>query len=150
MPNLPVELETFLTDLKQSGPRQGGRRRRIPPSPAKIQPGDVLSFDYHLKGNTFTRVELVVANSKGRGHYNNIAFNDCISCFRLNEASPVVLTTALNVLYKNRKRASYAAVKAGLKIMLGVKEYRTYRVDRLSDLRQVYIEKPDKLDVKET
>lgn len=104
----------------------------VPRSVGYISPGDVLVLRY----NGSYEVVLVVANKRSSsGIFLSSRNNILLSCFSLSTKSPQIINLVLDNLYKNRKVASYQNIKSNLSVILGVSSYRTFKLNKVSNLQ---------------
>lgn len=115
-------------------------------SAGSLQPGDLITFGYKLPPNTSpkikvasarTRLALVVSNNSGNGVFVANTGNKLLSCFTLTDASPVIRKMVIDKLYNKRRLSNYYKITKSLVSILGKDKYRTYILNRLSNLKKV-------------
>jgi len=143
----------------------------IPVSANQITPGDLLIFNYlgEQRAVLAVRTRRTGRNSAVYFHWSQTkkTGSKLLTCFKLKEAPSSVLSMVMENLYKKRGRASYydkhwgpgpiaktilrfvnpAKLEfnekqiAGLKSILGSSTFRTFKLDRISNLHKVQIKR---------
>ena len=110
----------------------------IPASASRFVPGDVLIFRYYVgagKGSRSQKTILIVYTRRGDGVFMSTKNNLLVTCFKLTGAqarSDVIIGAIVDNLYKKRRKASYyGLIKESLKSLLGVNNFRTYKIERM-------------------
>jgi hypothetical protein len=113
----------------------------IPKSYSLIRPGDLIQFKYDLSeegdNSFYTRFCLVVRNQTGKVGYTSLRGNELLSCYRLNDATPVILRQLIQSLYGRTDLCSYDFIQKGLTWLLGVSRYHTYMFRRMNNLEKI-------------
>ena len=139
MANFSKKTQDFLETV-------GGEPRKIltqiPRSADRITPGDIIIFRYHLgagEGSMGQRVVLIVKTRRGDGVFPGKS-GKLVSCFKLGGDSETVLEIVIDNLYKKRRKSSYyGKVKDSLIKLLGVESFRTYLLNKMSQVYKVTI-----------
>jgi hypothetical protein len=122
---------------------------KISRSSGSLGPGDLITFSYHLPPNTSpkikaasrgARIALVVSNNSGEGVFTANTGNKLLSCFTLTEVGPEIRELIVTKLYKKRRLSNYYKIIKSLKSILGKDSYRTYILNKLSNLREINID----------
>ena len=113
-----------------------------------ISPGDVVYFRYSLKEEgkwtRGERVALVVGCIRGPGgFFISRRNNKLLSSFKLDDKDPEVVGYILKQLYKNRKLCDYHKIVKSLSIILGMYDFRTYKVAKCFNIHEFKIIKAD-------
>jgi hypothetical protein len=95
-------------------------------------------------GSANSRLVLVVRNKRTGGPWGGATFtstkgNELLSCFRLETISPEITSVIVDKLYKNVRLCSYSRIVGSLSTILGSKNYRTYKVSKLSQIYEVNV-----------
>ena len=129
--------KTFNQEFRRLNPNLTDSVKGIsvnPRSSSYISPGDVYYFKY--KNEVGGRLVLIVSNKRGDGIFLSNPGNKLVSCFHIDGNSQVIIE-ALNILYKNRRKASYKVATEGLSALLGRERYRTFNLRHMHDLREI-------------
>jgi hypothetical protein len=123
--------------------------KRNPVSSSAIKPGDVLVFNYFYidklsRNRKNERLVLVVKSKRAStGVFTSSRGNILLSCFNLGFKSEGTITIILDQLYKNSKDSSYTKINEnqinGLKALLGIHNYRTFKFSNMKNLFKVRI-----------
>lgn len=136
MAKLSGEIQGLLSELNQSKVKI----TQVAPSYVFLRPGNVISFRYFLDGLSDYKMCLVVKNDLGKIGYTSERGNRLLSCFRLADAPPFVISFILKKLYNKPKLAQRQLVQEGIVALLGTLNYRTYRLDKIRYLYKIYLE----------
>lgn len=109
-----------------------------PTSITYFRTGELVTFRYRLQDRlgvwtNHRRLALVVENDTGRNHYLSLRSNYLVSCFILSGDSSID-NIILKRAYRN-KSASRARILVAMKHLLGIESYRTFRINRMSQLK---------------
>ena len=125
--------------------------RPVPASASRMTPGNVLVFTYPpssriRKDRTqypgIQRVCLIVRIKRGDGVFTSTQNNTLVAAFELNNESSGVVEIILENLYKKRRRSSYyGKIKKSLVSLLGVDSFRTFNLEMMKSIYQVYLGK---------
>ena len=133
-PNFSYESDDFLQKINHDDKKY---RSLIAKSSGFISPGDVLQFSYLSE---LVNV-LVVSTDRGNGLFLSPRNNMLLSCFKLDDASEVVLNIILNSIYKDRRLANYYTIQKSLISILGIKSFRTYKLISIRGLKKIEIDR---------
>lgn len=133
-PNFRYESDDFLQKINHDDKKY---RSLIAKSSGYISPGDVLQFSYLSELVSV----LVVATDRGNGLFLSSQNNMLISCFKLDDVSESVLNIILNSIYKDRRLANYQSIKKSLVSILGVNNFRTYKLTTARGVKKIEIDR---------
>lgn len=100
-----------------------------------LQPGDVIMFLYEK----IWRLALVVINDTGKTTYKSLRNNTLLTCFHL-DSSEEIRAIILKSLYKKRLLSERQSVIKGLKAILGIENYRSYMISKMSDIKSLNLD----------
>lgn len=118
--------------------------RPMPASASRMTPGNVLVFKYPQSGSgpQVQRICLIVRIKRGDGVFKSTQNNTLVAVFELNNESSTVVEIILENLYKKRRRSSYyGKIKESLVSLLGVDSFRTFNLEMMRAIYQVYLGK---------
>jgi hypothetical protein len=136
MAKLSGEIQGLLAELNQ----KKVKIIQVAPSYVFLRPGNVISFRYFLDGLSDYKMCLVVKNDLGKIGYTTKKGNRLLSCFRLADAPPFVISFILKTLYNKPKLAQRQLVQDGIIALLGTLNYRTYKLNKIRYLYKIYLE----------
>ena len=112
----------------------------IPNSANRMYPGVIIIFTYEAAidpGNQ--RVVLIVGCDRGEGVFPGLT-GTLVSCIKLDADSDTVIDIILENLYKKRRVANYyAKITGSLISLLGEDSFRTYKLNKMSDIYKVLL-----------
>jgi len=125
--------------------------RPMPASASRMTPGNVLVFTYPQSSRIrkdrtqhpgIQRICLIVRIKRGDGVFKSTRDNTLVAVFELNNESSTVVEIILENLYKKRRRSSYyGKIKESLVSLLGVDSFRTFNLEMMRAIYQVYLGK---------
>ena len=125
--------------------------RPVPTSASRMIPGNVFVFTYPQSSRIrkdrtqhpgIQRICLIVRIKRGDGVFTSTQNNTLVAAFELNNESSGVVEIILENLYKKRRRSSYyGKIKKSLVSLLGVDSFRTFNLEMMKSIYQVYLGK---------
>lgn len=115
--------------------------KSIPVSPATLSPGDIAFFIYKDLQGKYSRRQVLVCSTKMHpgGSYLSVSTNNrLLTAFELPDSIPV-LVIVLETLFKNRIRCKYHKVPKILSMVLGKRNFRTFRMNDISNIAELEI-----------
>lgn len=149
MAKIDRELDYILKEVNQDNPIQ---RTPIPRMLSQIRPGNILIFKYILEddiGTPYYRMAIVVKNDLNTISYISLRNNLLLSTFRLNDAPGYVINFIMSSLYNNKKLCSRKLIIDGLVSLIGKINYRTYKLNSMSDLQKLEVVKSKLPEIEE-
>lgn len=131
--NLSVRIKAFLVAMRANNANNFAPVAKALTA-GSLKPGDVVYFRYTLKNEEGMwtrgeRIALIVSCNRGPGgFFISTRNNMLLSSFKLDNRDPEIAGFLLKSLYKNRRACNYYKVIDALSVILGKRDFRTYKV----------------------
>jgi len=131
--NLSTRIKAFLVAMRAKNAKNFAPVAKALTAGSLI-PGDIVYFRYVLrdKNGKWTRDEriaLIVSCNRGPGgFFISTRNNMLLASFKLDNRDPEIVGFLLKSLYKNRRACNYYKIIDALSVILGKRDFRTYKV----------------------